>query len=127
MLAPQRGFDPTARSATIIVPYSPAQHLIRRQPVSTTSLSTNHDPVVLFLKTRHPIDPVALVHHVCRDLANNTGKRSTRFAKRLSPMSMMGKATEAGLETVARAVLAPKFHGEGNKGKKVCDAACPTS
>jgi len=42
-------------------------------------------------------------------------------------MAMMGKATEAGLETVARAVLAPKFHGEENKGKKVCDASCPTS
>jgi len=34
-------------------------------------------------------------------------------------MSLMGKATEKGLEEVARAVLAPIFHAHGVSAKKV--------
>ena len=36
-------------------------------------------------------------------------------------MTLMGKATEKGLEEVARAVLAPHFHREGNVSYKVCE------
>jgi len=34
-------------------------------------------------------------------------------------MTMMGKATESGLDTIAKAVLAPHFHDEGVVSKKV--------
>jgi len=34
-------------------------------------------------------------------------------------MTMMGKATETGLDTIAKAVLAPHFHDEGVVSKKV--------
>jgi len=34
-------------------------------------------------------------------------------------MTMMGKANESGLEAIAKAVLAPHFHGEGVVSKKV--------
>lgn len=73
---------------------------------------------VLFFKTRHPIEPVSFVTAICAD-ALATGKRRSRFAQRLTPMTLMGKATESGLETVAKEVLAPHFQGEGNAGKKV--------
>ena len=65
------------------------------------------------LKTRPPIDPVELVHSICRD-ALQTGKKRTRFAKRLTPVTKIGKATEAGLTELATEVLAPYFHsGDG--------------
>lgn len=43
--------------------------------------------------------------------------RRSRFVNRLTPMVMMGKATEKGLEEVARAVLGEVFGvvGEGEK------------
>lgn len=66
---------------------------------------------VLFFKTRPPIEPVSFVHTICKDAAEG-GTQRVRFVKRLSPMSMMGKATEDGLAKVADAVLRPLFHGD---------------
>ena len=65
---------------------------------------------VLFFKTRPPIEPVSFVHTICKDAAEGTTQRA-RFIKRLSPMTMMGKATEDGLAKVASAVLEPVFYG----------------
>ena len=36
-------------------------------------------------------------------------------------MSLMGKATEKGLEDVAKVVLFPHFHLEDNPSRKVCE------
>ena len=66
---------------------------------------------VLFFKTRPPIEPVSFVHKICKDAAEGATQRA-RFIKRLSPMTMMGKATEDGLAKVADAVLGPMFHGD---------------
>lgn len=66
---------------------------------------------VLFFKTRPPIEPVSFVHTICKAAAEGATQRA-RFVKRLSPMAMMGKATEDGLAKVADAVLAPVFHGD---------------
>ena len=66
---------------------------------------------VLFFKTRPPIEPVSLVHTICADAAGGATQRA-RFVKRLSPMTMMGKATEDGLAKVADAVLRPVFQGD---------------
>ena len=68
-------------------------------------------PCVLFFKTRPPIEPVSFVHTICKGAAEGATQRA-RFVKRLSPMSMMGKATEDGLAKVADAVLGPAFHGD---------------
>lgn len=68
---------------------------------------------VLFFKTRPPIEPVSFVHTICKDAAEGATQRA-RFVKRLSPMAMMGKATEDGLAKVADAVLGPVFHGHGD-------------
>lgn len=73
---------------------------------------------VLFFKTREPIEPVSFVRSICEAaLENNTTKR-TRFVKRLTPMTRMGKANEKSLEEVAKAVLGPVFHGEGKPALK---------
>ena len=64
---------------------------------------------VLFFKTRPPVKPVSFVHTICKDAAQGATQR-VRFVKRLSPMAMMGKATEDGLAKVADAVLRPEFH-----------------
>ncbi|KAF6235588.1 hypothetical protein HO173_006271 [Letharia columbiana] len=66
---------------------------------------------VLFFKTRPPVEPVSFVHTICKDAAEGATQRA-RFVKRLSPMAMMGKATEDGLAKVADAVLGPVFHVE---------------
>ena len=75
--------------------------------------------IVLFFKTRSPLEPVSFVHKICHDAAEATGKKNSRWIKRLSPMTMMGKATEKGLEEVSAVVLAPHFHLEGGEAKKV--------
>lgn len=66
---------------------------------------------VLFFKTRPPVEPVSFVHTICKDAAEGATQRA-RFVKRLSPMAMMGKATEDGLAKVADAVLGPTFYGD---------------
>ena len=71
---------------------------------------------VLFFKTRPPVEPVPFVHTICKDAAEGARQRA-RFVKRLSPMTMMGKATEEGLAKVASSVLGPVFHDERNSMK----------
>ena len=73
---------------------------------------------VLFLKTQKPVEPVSFVLRICQDASGESVKKQTRFIKRLTPMSLMGKATETGLEQVAKAVLAPFFDGEDTPSKK---------
>jgi len=46
-------------------------------------------------------------------------RKRTRTTKRLAPMTLMGKATMEGLESVARDVLAPHFHQAPVTPKKV--------
>ncbi|KAK5122015.1 hypothetical protein LTR16_004174, partial [Cryomyces antarcticus] len=74
--------------------------------------------LVMFFKTRAPIEPVAFVHRICEDAAQTPDRKRTRLVQRLSPMSLMGKATENGLAEVARQVLAPHFHGPDSAEKK---------
>ena len=66
---------------------------------------------VLFFKTRPPIEPVSFVHRICKDASEGATQRA-RFVKRLTPMTIMGKATEDGLARVADAVLGPVFHAD---------------
>ena len=72
---------------------------------------------VLFFKTRPPIEPVGFVHRICKDALEGTTKKH-RWVKRLTPMTMMGKATVDGLEKTAVSVLEPVFHLEGGVPKK---------
>lgn len=64
---------------------------------------------VLFFKTRPPVVPVDFVHKICEDAQSGSGHRRSKYLNRLTPMTLMGRATEKGLEDVARIVLAKHF------------------
>lgn len=51
---------------------------------------------------------------------NNSAIKRTRFAQRLTPMTLMGRASAEGLEKVCLEVLAPHFHQEPFQRRKVC-------
>ena len=63
--------------------------------------------------------PIEFVHRICEDVRSNPQKRRTRFANRLTPMAMMGKATEKGLEEVGEVVLREHFHLAGSSGPNI--------
>jgi tRNA acetyltransferase TAN1 len=62
--------------------------------------------VVFFKK----VEPVSFVQRICEGVMAEPMRKRTRTAKRLAPMTLVGKATMEGLEGVARHVLAPNFH-----------------
>jgi hypothetical protein len=74
---------------------------------------------VVFFKTIAPVEPVSFIHKICEDAMAEPMRKRTRTAKRLAPMTLMGKATMEGLESVARDVLAPHFHQAPVTPKKV--------
>ncbi|OJD34647.1 thump domain-containing protein [Diplodia corticola] len=73
---------------------------------------------IMFFKTKAPIEPVEFVRRMCEDAMASSERKTGRFIKRLTPMTLMGKAHQNGLEEVAAQVLAPHFHAEGSAGKK---------
>ncbi|KAK0669743.1 hypothetical protein QBC41DRAFT_319164 [Cercophora samala] len=81
-----------------------------------TPLKMNVD-CLMFVKTKPPIDPVAFVRRIVEDAksAKETGQMKCRYVNRLTPVSVTGKATEQGLEAVAREALAPFFDLSGKK------------
>ncbi|KAK6952671.1 hypothetical protein Daesc_004962 [Daldinia eschscholtzii] len=66
---------------------------------------------LLFIRTKPPVDPVALVQQICKDAKEVTEKsqRRSRFINRFTPITLTAKATEAGVEEVAKNVLAKHF------------------
>lgn len=74
---------------------------------------------VLFMKTQPPIEPTSFVHSICSDASTASERKRSRWIKRLTPMTLMGKATAKGLEEVAKAVLAPHFHQDSSAIRKV--------
>ncbi|KAM0497848.1 hypothetical protein D7B24_000832 [Verticillium nonalfalfae] len=67
---------------------------------------------VFFLKTREPVDPVALCRRMCTDAKGcaNVMERKTRYINRLTPVAVTGKVA-SGVDKVARQALAPWFQG----------------
>jgi tRNA acetyltransferase TAN1 len=75
--------------------------------------------IVVFFKTRLPIEPVTFVEKLCQDTLAGVPIQNCRYVKRLTPITAIEKANAKGLETVAKQVLAPHFHGQGQASKKV--------
>ena len=76
---------------------------------------------VLFFKIRPPIDPVDFVHRICMEIVSTPGIRRMRYINRLTPMTLMGKATEKGIEEVGRVVLGQHFNLSEDQEKGVED------
>jgi hypothetical protein len=82
---------------------------------------------VLFFKVQPSIDPVDFVYRICKEIVSTPGIRRMRYINRLTPMTLMGKATEKGLEEIGKTVLRQHFNlrvdpaqvveDEGNKGR----------
>ncbi|CAL3971838.1 unnamed protein product [Diplocarpon coronariae] len=66
-------------------------------------------PCVLFFKTRQPIDPIDFVHRICEEIVAKPGVRRMKYVNRLTPMTLMAKASEKGLEDLASTVLQEHF------------------
>lgn len=83
---------------------------------------------VLFFKTHSPIDPVDFVHRICEEIVSKPGIRRMKYANRLTPMTLIGKATEKGLEDIGKEVLGANFNlvAAENKGseEKECHSVC---
>ena len=75
--------------------------------------------LVIFFRTRLPIEPVTFVEKICQDAAAGVQLQNCRYVKRLTPITAVEKANAKGLESVAIQVLAPHFHKPGQSGKKV--------
>ena len=75
-------------------------------------MSISDGRLVVFFRTVAPVEPVGFVKDICEAAMSNRSRKRTRFAKRLSPMTLMGRASEEGLEKVAKEVLRPHFHQE---------------
>ncbi|KAJ4365867.1 hypothetical protein N0V83_008489 [Neocucurbitaria cava] len=73
---------------------------------------------LIFFRTRSPVEPVSFVHSICKDIADGAQPRNLRYVKRLTPITAYEKATTQGLESVAKQVLAPHFHGPERERKK---------
>lgn len=76
-------------------------------------------PCVLFFKTREPVEPVSFVQRVCEEAMNKEARKTTRFVRRLTPATRMGKASYKNLEEIATAILAPVFHTGDAMAQKV--------
>jgi len=74
---------------------------------------------VVFFRTQPPIEPVSFVRTICEDVRKGSYTLHFHSVKRLTPMTLIGKATENGLLDIARRVLAPHFHQGGSSEKKV--------
>ena len=74
--------------------------------------------IVTFIKVSNELDPVQIVHTICRDAQFNPDRRATRWIKRMTPVTRIRKILGGGLEEVAREVLEPHFHSE-DASKKV--------
>lgn len=81
---------------------------------------------VIFFRTRKPLEPVSFVHRICNDVTDGAQLRNLRYVKRLTPITAYDKATQQGLETVAKLVLAPRFHAPEQGSKKVGSALLRT-
>ncbi|KAI0121644.1 hypothetical protein BJ170DRAFT_130511 [Xylariales sp. AK1849] len=70
---------------------------------------------LLFMRTKPPVEPRELIRSICEDarLVGDKKQRKSRFINRFTPITHMGKATEHGVEEVAKTVLAEHFQLAG--------------
>ena len=77
---------------------------------------------VFFMKTKSPVEPDRLVLKICEEAreCHDPMGRKCKYINRLTPVLDMDKATENGIEKVARRILHPHFtlrtpDGEGDQ------------
>jgi len=83
---------------------------VRTEPFSPIRLDV---PCVLFFKVKVQINPVEFVHRICKEVVSTPRIKRLRYVNRLTPMSLMGKATEKGLDDLCKTVLKDHFQLRG--------------
>lgn len=87
---------------------------------------------VFFMKTTKPVEPDALIRRICEDAkaCPDPRERKCKYINRMTPVFNTDKATENGIERVARRVLSPYFdlvpESEGDASEAVSDTAVVT-
>lgn len=82
---------------------------------------------VFFMKTMKPVDPYQLVLRICRDAQEcpSPKDRKCKYINRLTPVMDTDKATEKGIQKVARKVL-PSFFSLNEEEKEAEGEEKPT-
>ncbi|KAH7197763.1 uncharacterized protein B0J16DRAFT_28039 [Fusarium flagelliforme] len=82
-----------------------------------TPIGTGLD-CVFFMKTVKPIEPLQLVTKICQDAKDcpDPMQRKTKYVNRLTPVFDTDKATDKGIERVARTVMASHFELKEESG-----------
>lgn len=74
---------------------------------------------LLFMRCKAPIEPVEFSRRICQDAASvGHGGAKSRYLNRLTPVTVIVKATESGLEEGAKRVLADHFKLKSTEPKK---------
>lgn len=74
--------------------------------------------LVIFFRCNNPVDPQELVHKIATDAAADPSTKRTRFTQRLSPISIIERASEEGLRRACEAALSVPFHAPDATAKK---------
>ncbi|KAF4985388.1 hypothetical protein FDECE_16586 [Fusarium decemcellulare] len=80
---------------------------------------------VFFMKVLKPVDPLQLVVKVCQDAQDcpDPRQRKVKYINRITPVVDTDKATDKGIERVARTVLAPFFELKSESGDAAAEKA----
>lgn len=72
---------------------------------------TSNLECLFFMKTMKPVEPEALARKICEDARDcpDPMERKSKYVNRLTPVMNSDKATDVGIERVARLVMAPWF------------------
>jgi hypothetical protein len=114
-----RTSDRSCSSQSGLTPHAVSSILPRRTCFRRRRASQSLTDTVLFFKTAPPVDPSSFVTSFCKHIAGNSGRRQTRSVRRLTPVTLTGKASESGIDEIARKVLASHFHSDDIPPKKV--------
>lgn len=89
-----------------------------------TPISTNLD-CVFFMKLQKPAEPLEMVKRICQDAKDcpDPRQRKVKYINRLTPVFDTDRATDKGIERVARTVMAPFFELKSESGEDTAEKA----
>ncbi|KAM5352120.1 hypothetical protein ACJ41O_004843 [Fusarium nematophilum] len=89
-----------------------------------TPISTSLE-CLFFMKTMIPVEPLQLVTRICQDAKDcpDPRQRKVKYINRLTPVFDTDRATDKGIDRVARTVLAPYFELKSESGNDVTEKA----
>jgi tRNA acetyltransferase TAN1 len=92
-----------------------------------TPIGTGLD-CVFFMKTVKPVEPLTFVAKVSQDAKDcpDPMQRKTKYINRLTPIFDTDKATDKGIERVARTVMGPHFDLKSESGEDAAAEEAPS-